>query len=243
MDEFDIFINGGSQHFEQLKDLLPKLHPFGRVHFASISLDDREIQELAPHFDVLHRPSHDTRGRGYFNHLLYCTREINALATGKWFVKTDADTSLRDDWFEYVEKGTRERPDAALFGVRRGLGINVSITGELARRRLGADVRIERGKKVCGAFYVGNTAFFKQHDRLHQDVHELVYCFGPGGRNRPSHRPESWTPEEDALGVRVAGMGSRASEDTTRSIVVHAVGAADRMCILGSDGRVGQERL
>lgn len=100
-----------------------------------------------------------------------------------------------------------------------------------------------RGRKVCGAFYVGNTAFFKQYDRLHQDIHELVYCLGPGGRNRPSHRPESWSPEEDALGVRVAGMGSRASEDTTRSIVVHAAGAGNRIRILGSDGRIGQERL
>ena len=249
-DRIDIFINGGSQHFDSLKKLLPKMHPHGRVHLASIFLTDEEIAELEPHCDFVHRPQHAPKW-DYRTHILYCTREINTLATGDWFVKTDADTKLKDNWFEYVENGVKDHPDSVLFGVRRAPDkLDVSITGELVRRRLGSDIEITNAERMCGAFYVGNTAFFKQHDDMHQDIHDLIWCHdATGKRTKPSHRPDRCLPGDEKLGLKIVGpkgffrLGFGGSEDTTRSILVHAAGAGDRMRFLSAGGRIGQELL
>lgn len=249
-DRIDIFINGGSQHFDSLKKLLPKMKPYGRVHLASIFLTDEEIAELEPYCDFVHRPQHAPKW-DYRTHILYCTRDINTLATGEWFIKTDADTALGDDWFGYVEDGVREHPDSVLFGVRRAPDkLDVSVTGELVRRRLGCEIEIAGAERMCGAFYVGNTAFFKEYDDMHQDIHDLIWCHNAAGKRiRPSHQPDRCLPGDESLGLRIVGpkgffrLGFGGSEDTTRSILVHAAGAGDRMRFLSAGGRIGQELL
>jgi len=242
-ERYDIFICGGSQHFEQLKALLPKLHPFGRLHLASITLSERELSELSRHYDALHRPRHDADG--YLNYNLFCIRDINRLATAPHFIKLDADVTAREDWVEYVDEGLRGQADAVLFGIKEGLArVSVQITGPLARQKLGGEIRVSDGRKVIGGFYVGQTAFFKRHDRLMQLAHEFLFCFRDGRRCRPSARPEEWpeAPEPPAgsftLGGHFQDLHKIGNEDTLRSLVVHAVGAADRMYVLDSAGRL-----
>jgi hypothetical protein len=250
-DNIDIFINGGSQHLPRLKTLLPRMHPFGRVHLGSAFLTDAEIADLGPHCDFVHKPNH-APGWDYLTHILHCTRDLNTLATGKWFIKTDADTKLSEDWFEYVEEGVAKHPDAVMFGVRRDPHMfDVTVTGELARRRLGADIRIEGGRRMCGAFYVCNTTFFKKHDGTHQDIHDILWCHSKKGkRTRPSPCPDRCLPGDDELRLcEVRGpkglfrWGFGGSEDTARSILVHFKGAEGRMHFLSSGGRIGQELL
>jgi hypothetical protein len=242
-DKFDIFICGGSRHFEKLRALLPKLHPFGRVHLASITLAERELSELAPHFDVLHRPRHDPDG--YLNFNLFCIRDINRLAAAPHFIKLDADVWAREDWVEYVEEGLRQHADAVLFGIKEGLAkVNVSLTGPLVRRKLGREIRVSDGRKVIGGFYVGQTAFFKRHDRLMRLAHELLYCFADGRRARPSACPEEWAAEGDppagafAVGGHFQDLHKIGNEDTLRSLVVHAAAAAEHMFVLDAAGRL-----
>jgi hypothetical protein len=242
-DRYDIFICGGSQHFEKLRALLPKLYPFGRLHLASITLSDRELSELSRHYDAVHRPRHDADG--YLNFNLFCIRDINRLAAAPHFIKLDADVSAREDWVEYVSEGLREHADAVLFGIKEGVArVNVRITGPLARRKLGREIRVADGRKVIGGFYVGQTAFFKRHDRLMQLAHELLFCFKGGERCRPSPRPEEWAEGDEppagafALGGHVQDLQKIGNEDTLRSLVVHAAGAADRMFVRDSGGRI-----
>ena len=242
-DRYDIFICGGSQHFEKLRALLPKLHPFGRLHLASITLTKRELSELSRHYDALHRPRHDADG--YLNFNLFCIRDINRLATAPHFIKLDADVTAREDWVEYVDESLSGHADAVLFGIKEGLArVNVQITGPLVRQKLGREIRVTGGRKVIGGFYVGQTAFFKRHDRLMQLAHEFLYCFRDGRRCRPSARPEEWSasPEPPAgsftLGGHFQDLHKIGNEDTLRSLVVHAAGAADRMYVLDSAGRL-----
>ena len=242
-DRYDIFICGGSQHFEKLRALLPKLHPFGRLHLASITLTKRELSELSRHYDALHRPRHDADG--YLNFNLFCIRDINRLATAPHFIKLDADVTAREDWVEYVDESLSGHADAVLFGIKEGLArVNVQITGPLVRQKLGREIRVTGGRKVIGGFYVGQTAFFKRHDRLMQLAHEFLYCFRDGRRCRPSARPEEWpaSPEPPAgsftLGGHFQDLHKIGNEDTLRSLIVHAAGAADRMYVLDSAGRL-----
>lgn len=240
---YDIFICGGSEHYEMLRRLLPKLYPFGKLHLASITLSPREEEALRPHYDVLHRPRHDADG--YLNFNLFCIRDINRLARAPHFVKLDADVTLQDRWIDYVDESLNERPDAVLFGIKEGLArIDVSLTGSLVREKLGGEIRVRDGRKVIGGFHVGQTAFFKSHDRFMQLTHEFLFCFKDGQRLRPSPRPEEW-PGDDAppagaltLGGHYADLQKIGNEDTLRSLVVHALGAQDRLLVLDSGGRI-----
>lgn len=244
-DRYDIFICGGSQHFGRLKNLLPALYPFGTVHLVSITLSPREIVELNRHFDVLHTPRHDADG--YLNFNLFCIRDINRLARAPHFIKLDADVTAREDWINYVDESLEQHPDAALFGIKEGLlKINVSLTGTLVREKLGREIRVSEGMKIIGGFFVGQTDFFRRHDRLMQLTHEFLFCFREGRRCRPSPRPEEW-PEGDepfaaagsfALEGHTSDMHKIGNEDALRSLVVHAAGAADRMFVLDSGGRL-----
>lgn len=207
-DKYDIFICGGSRHFQQLKTLLPQLYPYGRLHLGSSILSDAEVMELSQHFDHLHTPGYDPDGYANFN--LFCTREINRLARAPHFIKVDADVSLSEDWIEYVDRGACEYPGAVLFGPKEGVArINLALTGSFVRERLGQEICVNDGRKVVGGFYVGQTAFFQRHDQLMQRVHDLLYS--------------------DAR---------QSSEDTLRSLVVHAVGASDRLLIPDSRGKI-----
>jgi hypothetical protein len=240
---YDIFICGGSRHFGKLKALLPRLHPFSRLHLASITLAERELSELSPHYDVLHRPRHDADG--YLNFNLFCIRDINRLASAPHFIKLDADVTARADWVEYVDAALGEHPDAVLFGIKEGLArVNVRLAGPLVRRKLGREISVSDGRKVIGGFYVGQTAFFKRHDRLMQLAHEFLYCFKDGRRVRPSPSPEEWDAQTAPLAGAFTVEGHYqdlhkiGNEDALRSLVVHAAGAADRMFVLDSGGRL-----
>ncbi len=250
-DRIDIFINGGSQHFHRMKMLLPRMHPHGRVHLGSAFLTDMEIEELKPNFDFVHKPDH-APGWDYLTHILHCTRSLNTLASGDWFIKTDADTDLGEGWFNYVEECVARYPDAVMFGIRRDPHVfDITVTGTLVRKRLGSDIRIEGGRRMCGAFYVCNTAFFKEHNGTHQDIHDILWCHDENGkRTKPSPCPERCPPDESELGLdEVKGpnglfrWGFGGSEDTARSILTHFVGAESRVYFLSSRGRIGQEML
>jgi hypothetical protein len=230
--KYDIFLCGGSQHFGELERLLPKLAPFGRVHLASITLSRAEIEALRPHFDVLHEPRH--HGDGYRNFEHFCIREINRSAVNPHFIKLDCDTLLRDDWVEYVDRALEAHPDAVLLGPEQGRRwIDLALSGPLVRAKLGRDVAVSNGLKVCGGFYVGQTAFFREHDRFMQIVHEFLYCFRDGRRSRPSLCPSEWGCDRDGPGSEPVVSNythwGQCSEDHLRCFVVHANGAGDRL--------------
>jgi len=238
--QFDIFICGGSQHVEALKVLLPKLQPYGTVHLGSSFLTEVDLYELHNLYDVLHTPRHSPDG--YRNFELFSIRDINRLATTPYFVKLDADIEIEPDWIVYVEECIAAHPDAVLFGPRKGnVDVTYEISGPLVRRMLRQDIRVMHGEKVIGGFYVGQTAFFKEHLRMMDIVHELVWCFENGVRRRPSPYPEYWSgkPSRRArLTIHSGSPTSRANEDTLRSLVVHAAGASDRLHVFDSRGRV-----
>ncbi len=207
-EKYDIFICGASRHFSQLKTLLPQLYPYGRLHLGSSILSGAEVAELSQHCDYLHTPNYDQDG--YVNFKLFCTREINRLARAPHFVKVDADVSLSENWIEYVDRGVHEHASAVLFGTKEGVArINLERTGSLVREKLGQEICVKDGRKVVGGFYVGETAFFQRHDQFMQRAYDLLYS----------------DPRQS-------------SEDTLRSLVVHAVGAGDRLMILNSLGRI-----
>lgn len=242
-NKYDIFICGGSQHFEQLKALLPRLYPFGRLHLASITLTDRELSELSRHYDTLHRPRYDADG--YLNYNLFCIRDINRLAAAPHFIKLDADVAAREDWADYVDEGLKHHPEAVLFGIKEGLArVNVRITGPLVREKLGREISVTDGRKVIGGFYVGQTAFFKRHDRLMQLAHDFLFCFKDGKRRHASACPEAWADTAAppagafALDGHFQDLQKIGNEDTLRSLVVHTAQAADRMFVLDSGGRI-----
>lgn len=239
---YDIFICGGSEHFEMLQRLLPRLYDFGSVHLASVTLTAAELDQLRPHTDAIHRPRYDADG--YLNFNLFCIREINRLAAAPFFIKLDADAELRDGWIEYVDGGIAAHSDAVLFGIKEGIArINIDLSGPLVRKKLGRDVRVVDGRKVIGGFYVGNTAFFKRHDRFMQMTHELLYCFEDGRRLHPTPNPEEWADEDEPpasfeLKGDYLDLHRIGNEDTLRSLVVHAAGAADRMHVLDGKGMI-----
>lgn len=240
--QFDVFVCGGSQHVALLRSLLAALLPYGTVHLASCFLSQSDRAELRGLYDVLHTPAHSTQG--YTNFELFVIRDINRLAAAPYFIKLDADVQLAADWIEYVEESIAVHPDAVLFGPRQGnVDVNFQLSGALVRRLLRRDVRVTNGRKVIGGFYVGKTSFFKEHRRFMEIVHEFMWCFKDGVRYRDSINPAYWPPraqEEcpEPIEMTVGSRKFQGDEDTLRSLVVHAVGAGERLHVLDSGGRV-----
>jgi hypothetical protein len=218
-EQFDIFVCGGSKHVPMLKSLLKTLQPYGTVHLASSFFTGDELRELRGLYDVLHEPRHSDDG--YSNFELFSIRDINRLARAPHFIKLDADVQLDPDWIGYVEEAIRTQPDAVLFGPKRGnVAINFEISGAPVRQLLNRDIVVHDACKVLGGFYVGLTSFFKSHQTFMDIVHEFLWCCRDG--------------------VRVVGQSPnfRGNEDTLRSLVVHAVGAGDRLHVIDSKGRI-----
>ena len=239
--QFDVFICGGSQHMPMLKPLLGILQPYGKIHLASSFLSNHDLQQLRGLYDVLHTPQHSPDG--YCNFELFSIRDINRLAAAPYFVKLDADVQLEPDWIEYVEECLAAHPDVVLFGSRRGdNNVNFEISGALVRQLLKQDIRVTNACKVTGGFYVGKSSFFKEHLRFMDIVHELLWCFKDGVRYRPGINPEYWPPDGEASlePITVVGRSEnfQGNEDTLRNLVVHAVGAGDRLHVFDSQGRV-----
>lgn len=242
--QFDIFICGGSQHVPLLKPLLAKLQPYGKVHLASSFLLDTDLDQLRGLYDQLHTPQHSPDG--YNNFELFSIRDINRLAQAPYFVKLDADIHLEPDWIEYVEECLAAHPDVILFGPRKGnIDITFQLSGALVRQLIQRDIRVANARKVAGGFYVGKTSFFKEHQRLMDVVHELMWCYKDGVRYRPSINPEYW-PLEDVNTEPITLIGRnenfQGNEDVLRNLVVHAVGAGDRLHIFDSQGRIRIDR-
>jgi len=241
-DEYDIFVCGGSQHVDMLQALLPRLRPYGFVHVASTFMAPHEEAKIGSLCDALHRPRYADVPMSrtkvpYVTFNLFCTREINRLASRPRFIKMDADMELADGWIDYVDAGFASHPDAAVFGNRRGISLNTDLSGPPVRQRLGRDrLVVAGGTKVCGPFYACRTDFFKQHDDLMQRVHELCWCFGGGRRRFPS--PQGLPDTTGALKGRA--MGWPGAEDGTRCLAVHAAGGT--VLHLPSGGLIGQER-
>lgn len=242
---FDVFISGGSEHVSMLKPLLRKLQPYSTVHLASSFLSEADIDQLRGLYDVLHTPRHSRDG--YYNFELFSIRDINRLATAPYFVKLDADIHLEPDWIEYVEECIATYPDAVLFGPRKGnVDITFQISGELVRQVLERDIVVSNACKVIGGFYVGRTSFFKGHQRFMDVLHELMWCYKDGVRYRPTLNPAYWPPGDQASREPITLIGRtgkfQGNEDTLRSLVVHAVGAGDRLHVFDSRGRVRIDR-
>jgi hypothetical protein len=240
-EQFDIFVCGGSQHVEMLKPLLGKLQPYGKVHLGSSFLSKADLHQLGGLYDVLHMPHHSPDG--YCNFELFSIRDINELATAPYFVKLDADIHIERDWIRYVEESIAGYENTVLFGPRKGnVDITFEISGALVRRLLQKDVYVTNGCKVIGGFYVGQTSFFKEHKRFMDIVHELLWCYKDGLRYRSGLDLAFWPTDIDAAREPINVIGGsenfQGNEDTLRSLVVHAVGAGDRLRVLDSKGRV-----
>jgi hypothetical protein len=208
---YDIFIAGGVYHFARLRALLPLLASHGRVHLASIRLNSREIEELRPFCWRIHSPDHDPDG--YRNFCLYCTRDLNRLASSDYFIKIDADVELGDNWIEYVDDQIRLNPQVVLFGPIQGRPMNLYLTGERVKRELGFEIRMTDMTKVAGPFYVAKTSFFHRYDAEMQTIHRLLY-------------DSSDAPDLEASGS-VDCLRTIASEDTLRSMMVHLFGGPE----------------
>jgi hypothetical protein len=231
---FDIFVCGGSQHVDQLEPLLERLVPHGTVHLASSFLSATDLARLVGRYDVLHRPTHSVDG--YANFELFCIKDIYRLAAAPYFIKLDADVMLADDWFGYVEACIADYPQAVLFGPWKGdVDIDIELRGALIRRQLRRDVRVCAGLKVIGGFCVARTAFFKEQLELLEVIHDGV---------RSGHRRPSEPRRRELISVRgrMGKRGSPCSEDTLRSLVVHAVAASDRLRVIDSGGRIRLDR-
>jgi len=225
---FDIFVCGGSQHVTLLEPLLERLLPYGTVHLASSFLSEEDIGRLHGRYDVLHRPTHSLDG--YANFELFCIKDLYRLAAAPYFIKLDADVTISDDWIEYVEACIAGHPHAVLMGPWKGdVDIDVELSGAAIRRQLRRDVRVMGGLKVIGGFCVARTAFFKAQIALLDVIHEGVLS---------SWRGEATRRESIRVQGRVGKRGSPCSEDTLRSLVVHAVDASDRLRIIDSGGRI-----
>lgn len=243
---FDIFICGGSQHVRLLQPLLEQLLPYGTVHLASSFLSEGDIARLHGRYDVLHRPTHSRDG--YANFEAFCINDLYRLATAPYFVKLDADVTLASDWFAYVETCIDAHPHAVLMGPWKGdIDIDIELSGAPIRRHLHRDIRVTRGLKVIGGFCVGSTAFFKEQLGLLGVIHEGVLAarHGDAGMTRAleSGRSSASAPFEPiTLRGRVGKHGSPCSEDTLRNLLVHAAGAADRLHVVDSHGRIRIDR-
>ena len=238
--QFDAFICGGSQHVRMLKTLLNRLLPYSKVHLASCFLSKSDLHQLRGLYDVLHTPQHNSDG--YCNFELFSIRDINRIATAPYFVKLDADIHLEPDWIKYVEECLARFPDVVLFGPRKGnVNINFQILGASVRQLLQHDIRVTNASKVIGGFYVGKTSFFKEHKRFMDIIHEFMWCYKEGIRCRPMLNPDYWPNEQSSLApITVIGHSEnfQGNEDTLRSLVVHAVGAGDRLHVIDSQGRI-----
>jgi hypothetical protein len=243
-EKYDIFICGGSEHFTELKALLPLLSPYGRLHLASITLTGFELSKLQGHYDVLHEPAYDTDGYKNFN--LFCIRDINRAARAPYFIKIDADVLVREDWIDYVDNAVLQHHDLVLLGPGQGsTGVNLELCGSLVRKKLGSAICVRNGAKVKGHFYVGKTAFFKAGERFMQHVHELLYCFKDGIRCRAPTVPQEWPAADESVPGAV-GVGGDCEkdyhenpiEDALRSLVVHALGAGDLLRVVEDGGRI-----
>lgn len=239
---FDIVVCGGSEQFAELRRLLPAVSPFGTVHLASSYLKPDQVDALRPWIDVLHEPRHNPDG--YENFRLFCINDLNRIGSAPHFIKVDTDVELADDWIEYVEECLEASPDAVLFGTHQGSNkINYDISGPLVRHKLGGDVRVREQVKVNGSFYVGDTAFFREHDATMQILHDLIYAFQDGRRSRPSHLGVDLeeVPGAEAL-VRMRGVcalrAGKASEDNVRSLAVYQVGAGKRIVVRHPGDRI-----
>lgn len=243
-NRFDVFVCAHSGDFDKLLALLPRLRPVGTVHVASSYLSPQEIETIRPLCDFVHEPRYDESG--YDNFALFCVRDLNRLARAPHFIKLDCDVLLADDWTRYVEEGLAASPDAVLFGTHSGTNkVDYDISGELVLRRLGRGVRVRSGLKVNGSFYVGQTAFFGEHHRTMQILHDFIWAFRDGRRSRPAHIAF----DDDAEGASDGGPPVRlrgtcrnrqgtVKEDELRSLLVHAVGAADRMFVRDAGDRI-----
>jgi hypothetical protein len=242
-DSCDIFIASGEPQFEQLLALLPMLRPHGRVHVCSSFLTDAQLAVLDPQVDVVHFPRHSEDAYENFN--LFCIRDINRVATAPWFIKIDTDVQLSRDWFDYVAECLDTLPDPVLFGTHGGTNwIDYHISGELVRHHFGRDLRVRKELKVNGSFYVGNTHFFREHDAEMQLLHDFIYAFADGRRVRPSHVQGDGFENEVRSTVLVQMRGScawrqgQAIEDSQRSLLVHVVGAGDRLFVRDAGARI-----
>jgi hypothetical protein len=210
---------------------------------VSSFLHPNEVRALEPWFDYLHQPFHDEDG--YRNFRLFCIRDLHRVVTAPHFIKIDTDVELADDWIEYVDETLTTYPELILFGPHGGTRkLDYDISGPFVQRRLGRPVKVRAGLKVNGSFYVGQTAFFQEHDEAMQGIHECLYQFRDGRRVRTSlsRIPEEERDESGAELVRLRGscrgkQGS-CSEDELRSLTVHFVGASLQMRVRDSEGRV-----
>ena len=241
--QLDIFVCGGTQHVDQLVELLVRLRPHGTVHLGSSFLTDADLARLQGHYDVLHQPRHHCDA--YCNFELFSIRDINKLATTPYFVKLDADVEVAADWADYVDEGLAAHPRAVLFGPQKGnVDISIELSGTLVRQMLGRDLTVVEAPKVIGGFYVCNTGFFKRHLRFMDLVHEFVWCFRDGVRTLPSPNPDYWpagihsTGESIRVTGRVGTFAYPSGEDTLRNFVVHAAGAGDRLHVIDCRDRI-----
>ena len=243
-EKFDVFICGGSQHVDMLQPLLSRVQPYGNVHLASCFLSETDLEQLQGLYDVLHTPHYSSDG--YHNFELFSIRDINRLATAPYFIKLDADIHVEPDWIDYVEESIAAHPDAVLFGPRKGnVEISFEISGALVQKMLNQEIRVSKGHKVIGGFYVGKTEFFKSHQRFMEIVHDFMWCYRDGVRYRPPLNPDYWPADEATMKpIKLCGGSERfqGNEDTLRSLVVHALGAGNRLHVFDSGGRVRIER-
>ena len=234
---YDIFICGGSQHVSMLKPLLRKLQPYGKVHLGSCFFSTADLDELRGLYDALHRPEHSSNG--YCNFEQFCIRDIDKLASGSYFIKLDADVTVTADWIDYVDECIAAYPDAVLLGPWKGnADINVELSGNLAREVLNQEVRVANGLKVIGGFYIGKTAFFKEHMHFMSRVHDLVWRLKRGALDQPGASSERRLAESQERRESITVI----AEDTLRNLVAHATGAGDRVRVIDSKGRVQIDR-
>jgi len=239
---FDIVICSGRAQVSKLRQLLPRVAPFGTVHLASSYLEPGQFEQLRPWVDVLHEPRHHPDGYQNFN--LFCIRDLNWIGEAPYFIKLDTDVELAEDWIDYVEESLGAHPDAILIGTHAGSNkIDYDVSGPLVRRKLGGDLRVRNGLKVNGSFYVGQTSFFREHDDTMQTLHDFIYAFKDGHRIRPRHTgsdPAEGTGVEAAVNMRgvCALRAGTACEDNVRCLTAHHVGAGKRLRVIDPKGRV-----
>lgn len=239
--KFDIFVSSGRLNFPDLRRLLPQLHSHGRVHVFSSFLSDRQIEGIRPRVHMAHQPVYDKNGYDNFN--IACTKDINRLASAPYFIKLDTDVNLEEGWMDYVEECMVDYPDAVLFGPEKGRhDINIEINGTAAREALGREVQVERGLKIAGSFYVGQTTFWKKHDHTMQALIGVLYPRYSLNSRRNRHGQGDG---DSACEVNVVADGSlgagKYKEDILRSLTVHVAGASDRLKVIDSKGRISVE--
>jgi len=155
-------------------------------------------------------------------------REINHLCTNAWFVKIDADVSVREDWSDYIQEVVRAHPELLLFGPQAGkLSLDWQIRGSTVRYLFGQDIDVRGIPKVVGGFYCGKTEFFKKTDFQLKALTEIVYCFKEGEKIRPTPTIDAVVKEvqsEAFLRGSCKGRAGRLTEDNLRNLIVCVMG-------------------